>query len=64
MKYRNMVLGEAKKQGISTNEIQKMLGISHSTLYRLLDEPDKITRGQLKILNKYLKIPMTTLLNS
>lgn len=64
MTYRNMVLGKAKQEGLTVGEVCQILGVSRSTIYRLLDNPDTLSRGQLKLLCKYTKIPITTLLNS
>lgn len=64
MTYRNMVLGKAKQEGLTVGEVCQILGVSRSIIYRLLDNPDTLNRGQLKLLCKYIKIPITTLLNS
>ena len=61
--FKNKVLGKTKELGMSVDEVAFLLGVSKATFYRLLGNPDSLNRLQLKVISKYLDIPISEILH-
>lgn len=50
---KNRILGALRMSGISVDQFARLCGESKATVYRHLNDPDKITLKELKILRRY-----------
>lgn len=51
---RNQILGSLRIAGVTPAQFAKLCGESTATFYRHLQNPDKLTYGELRRLEKYV----------
>ena len=55
--FKDYVLGAIRQNGKSVDDVCMLCGISKSTFYKRLSEPDGMDRQMIRTLHKYASIP-------